>query len=378
MTHSQRVFKRHRRLLVLTTLTAAGAVVLAGCSSGSDNSASGSTGGGSGGSCPASNKNKTLHVAFVAATTSQNPMQEMAYGAKEAAKQDGNTKIQVLAPSDVDASKEVQMLESATRTATDGIAWESVSPDSFVRPLQDVKKAGIPLVAVDNMTPKGVTPDLLVSNSNFDDGAKLGKAFVAQNPDPKGTVVIGNDIPTLDVLKSRISGLEHVIKKHYPHMKIVGPFNAQGAGGLTQNEQAWSAEIHSHPKATAFLGVGGPDGISLPLIKKKTNGDWLAGSADIAKQALEAVKDGRLFALSSPEHFMKGYIAIHEIIKQDRTCKTMPHGWWDSGSLLITKKNVDDIIKRQQNGKTRLAWFMKHSIPDQLADPPMKPFDKVN
>lgn len=374
MTYPHRAGRR--RLTAVTGLAVSGMVVLAGCSSGSGSASS--TAGGSGGSCPASNKTKTLHVAFVSATTSQDPMQEMAYGAKMAAKADGNTKIQLLAPSDVSGPKEVQMLQSATQTATDGIAWESVTPDDFVRPLQNVLKAGIPLVAVDNMTPEGVTPDLLVSNSNYEDGVNLGNAFVAQHPDPHGTVVIGNDIPTLSVLKSRIAGLEHVIKTKLPKMKIIGPFNAQGAGGLTKNTQAWSAEIHAHPNATAFLGVGGPDGISLPLIKKKTGGTWLAGSADIAKQALEGVKDGSLFALSSPEHFMKGYIAIHEIITQDRTCKKMPSGWWNSGSLLITKKNVDQIIKRQQSAQTRYAWFKKHEIPKQLANPPMQPFSKVN
>lgn len=342
----------------------------------SGSSASASEGGSGSASCPGADK--TLHVAFVYSTTSQDPFQEMADGAKMAAKVDGNTKIQLLAPPEVSASKEVQMLESAIHTAEDGIAWESVTPNAFVHPLQSVKEAGIPLVAVDNMTPEGVKPDLLVSNSNFQVGVKLGKAFVAQNPDPNGTVVLGNDVPTLGVLQQRLKGLQHVIKTKLPNMKIIGPFNAKSNQGLAANTQAWQAQVNAHPDATAFIGVGGPDGISLPLIKKKTGGDWLAGSADIPVKALQAVKDGRLFALSSPEHFMKGYIAIHEIIEQNRTCKPMPHGWWDSGSLLINKKNVDQIIPRQKNAQTRLAWFKKHEIPQQLANPPMKPFSELN
>jgi ribose transport system substrate-binding protein len=354
---------------MLTTVLVASA-----CSSsgGSSTAAAGS------GSSSCSGANKTLHVAFVGATSSQNPMQEMAEGAKAAATEDGHTKIQVELPPDVDAAKEVSMLQSVTRTATDGIAWESVDPDQFVRPLLNVKKAGIPLVAVDNMTPEGVKPDLLVSNSNYENGVKLGQAFAAQKPNPNGTVVIGNDIPTLSVLQDRIKGLEHVIKSKFPHMKIVGPFDAKGAGGVAKDTPAWEAQIHAHPDAVGFIGVGGPDGVSLPLIKKKTHGKWLAGAADISPQALNGVKNGYLFALSSPEHFMKGYIAVHEIIKQDRTCKKMPSGWWNSGTLLINKKNVDSVIARQKNNKTRLAWFQKHAIPQHLKNPPLKPYSDLS
>lgn len=327
--------------------------------------------------CPASNKTKKLNLAFVYATTSQNPFQEMAAGAKAAADQDGNVNLVTQAPSDVNEQKEVQMLESVTRTATDGIAWESVAPDLFVRSLQAVKKAGIPLIAVDNMTPKGVTPDLLVSNSNFEVGVKLGEAFVAQKPDPTGTAVLGNDIPTLGVLVARMNGLISVIKKDLPKMKIVGPFNANGAGGVTQNTTAWQSEVNAHPNATAFIGVGGPDGISLPLIKQKTKGTWLAGSADIPPQALQGVKDGSLFALSSPEHFMKGYIAMYELIQHARNCTPIPSGWWNSGTLLITSKNIDAVLARQKSEAAKLAYF-EPVIKQQLANPPIKPFSALN
>ncbi|HEX7381088.1 MAG TPA: sugar ABC transporter substrate-binding protein [Nevskiaceae bacterium] len=339
-------------------------------------SAAGTTAAVAADSCPGANK--TLHVAFVYSTTSQNPFQEMADGAMMAAKEDGNTKIQLLAPPSVDGQAEVQMLQSATATATDGIAWEAVLPDLFLRSLQAVKKAGIPLVAVDNMTPPGVTPDLLVSNSNFEVGKRLGEAFVDQHPDPHGEVVLGIDIPTLGVLQDRMKGLQSVLKAKLPDMKVTGPFDARSNSGVTATTQAWQAQVNAHPDAVGFLGVGGPDGIALPLIKQKSKGKWLAGSADIPPQALEGVKSGALFALSSPEHFMKGYIAIHEIIKQARTCKPMPHGWWNSGTLLITKSNIDQILQREKSPEDMFAWFKTHAIEQQLANPPLRKISELN
>lgn len=362
--------RTRRRVAGACSLAMATMLVVTACGGDSNDSSSGS------GKCDGAHKK--LHVAFVGATSDQNPMQEMAEGAKAAAKEDGNTKIKVELPPKVDPGKEISMLQSVTHTATDGIAWESVNPDEFVRPLQKVKDADVPLVAVDNMTPKGVKPDMLVSNSNHEVGHKLGEEFVKQDPDPHGTVVLGNDIPTLSVLRDRMSALQQVIKKKLPHMKTVGPFDAKGQGGISKDYQAWQSQINAHPHATAFLGVGGPDGRSLPKLRKKADHDWLAAAGDISEEALNGVKDGQLFALSSPEHFMKGYIAINQIIKQNRKCKDMPSGWWDSGTQLITKKNVDDIIARQKNTKTRLEWFKKHAIDKQLDHPPVKSFDDLD
>jgi ribose transport system substrate-binding protein len=78
--------------------------------------------------------------------------------------------------------------------------------------------------------------------------------------------------------------------------------------------------------------------VSLPLIAKQTGRTLLTGSADLPPEALQAVKDGQIFALSSPEHWMKGYIALHLLIKAKRTCTAVPEGWWDSGNLLVDKR----------------------------------------
>ncbi len=363
---------RRRRLTTLTGATVAGVVVLAGCSSGGSNAGSGGTGG----DCTPAGKNTTLHLAFIYSTTSQDPFQEMAMGASYAAKQDGHVDLTESAPSAPDGPKEVADFESAIHTSTDGIAMETVAPNLFVRPLNQATKAGIPLVAVDTPAPKGTDVPLFVGNSNYNIGADLGKAFVAQHPDPKGTVVLGNDIPTLSVLVNRMKGLQATIKKDLPHMKIVGPVDTKN--GTTETFNAWNALVHKYSDAEAFIGVGSVDGVALPQIKQKTGRKFLAGSADVPPQALQNVKDGTLFALSSPEHWMKGYIAMHELIHHARSCKPIPKGWWDTGNLLITKKNIDQMITRQKSAASRAKWFMKHDVPKQLANPPIKPISKAN
>lgn len=366
----------------LVALAAGGVLAVSACSSAGDGAKPANTGGSTTGTTTAASNcetaNKKLNLAFVYATTSQNPFQEMAMGAQAAANEDGNVDLTLAAPSSIDGAAEVQLLTAVAKKATDGIAWQSVTPDLFLRELQNIKSAKIPLVAVDNMTPEGVEPDLVVSNSNTGLGKDLGEAFVKQNPESNGEVVLILDIPSLGLLKQRIEGVTAAIKEKLPNMKISGPFDGKSNNGIAGNLAAIQSMINSHAKSVGFIGVGDLDGINLTLIKGRTGAKWHAGSADIPPQALEGVKSGALFALASTEHWMKGYIAINQIIKSKRTCKAMPTGWWDSGNLLVDTSNVDAIIARQKDEKSRTEWFLKNPVPAQLANPPLKAFSELS
>ena len=359
---------RKKLLGVATTLTALSTVVVACGDSGSTSSGSGSGGCGT--------ANSKLNLAFVYADTTQNPFQEMALGAQAAADDDGNVNLQLSAPTGIDGPKEVSLFQAAARTAKDGVAYMTVTPDLFVRPLNTATDGGVPVIAVDAGPPPGSRVKTFVANSNTKLGELLGEAFVKQNPQADGKVVLGNDIPSLQLLVQRLNGVQNVLKSKLPNLKIVGPVDTKSEP--TANTVAWRSFVQANPDAIAFIGVGSQDGVALPLIAKQTGRTYLAGSADLPPEAMQAVKDGTtLFALSSPEHWMKGYIALHLLIKAKRECKPVPEGWWNSGNLLIDKSNVDEIIARQQSPESRKAWFKKE-IDKQLANPPIGPIDQAN
>ncbi|MGH8960812.1 MAG: sugar ABC transporter substrate-binding protein [Jatrophihabitantaceae bacterium] len=319
--------------------------------------------------------NKKLNLGFVYADTTQNPFQEMALGAEAAAKADGNVNLKENAPTPLNNTQEVSMFQAMARQATDGVAYETVAPDLFGRAVKDATSAGVPVIAVDAPPPPNSGVNTFVANSNTKLGELLGDAFVKQNPNPNGTVVLGNDIPSLPLLGQRLTGLQNVIKQKLPNMKIVGPLNSGSTN--TENYTLWKSIVNAHSGATAYIGVGGQDGVSLPLIEKQTNANFLIGSADIPPEALQAVKDGKIFALSSPEHWMKGYIAMYLLIHAKRTCTAIPSGWWDSGNLLIDKSNIDAVLARQKSNATRTSYF-KPEIAKQLANPPIQPLSAAN
>ncbi|MDQ2958027.1 MAG: sugar ABC transporter substrate-binding protein [Actinomycetota bacterium] len=362
----------HLRTITCCAVVAVSVLGLAACSSSSKSTAAGPAGS-AGGSCATANKK--LNMGIVYADSTQNPFQEMALGAQAAAKEDGNVKLTSSAPSGVNNSQEVSLFQSVARQATDGVAYESIAPDLFTRALKDATGNGTPVVAVDAPPPAGSGVNTFVANSNTLLGELLGQAFVASKPDPTGTVVLGNDIPSLTLLGLRLNGVQSVLKAKLPQMKIVGPLNS----GSTTNDNytLWKSIVNSHSGAVGYLGVGGQDGVSLPLIEKQTGANFLVGSADIPPEALQSVKDGKIFALSSPEHWMKGYIAMYLLIHAKRTCTAIPQGWWNSGNLLIDKSNIDAIIARQVSPDSRTAFF-KPEIAKQLASPPIQPISSAN
>lgn len=296
-------------------------------------------------------------VAFVYATTTLNPMQEMAFGSTAAADEKG-VKLTSSAPSGNDGAAEVQLFQTATRKAADGISYQTLTPDLFVRPLKDATDDDIPVVAVDTPPPAGSGVDLYVGSSDYEIGKALATKMLDEIPeDASGEVVIGNAIPGLVVLDLRAKGVTEVFNAERPGLEVVGPLAT--APEPTANFAAWDAIVKSHSDAVAYLGTGAQDVVSLATIAKKSGADLLIGGVDLDPAALEALKSGDVYAIVSPEHWLKGFIAMSLLADQAKGGDDMPKGWWDSGYLVVDSSNIDDIVARQKDEGSRSAWFEK-------------------
>jgi ribose transport system substrate-binding protein len=308
---------------------------------------------------------KQVDVAFVYATTTLNPMQEMAFGTKAAA---GEKKVNLTsnAPSGTDGAAEVQLFQSAARNAA-GISYETLTPNLFVRPLKDATGRKVPIVAVDTPPPAGSGVDLYVGSSDFEIGQALATKMLDKIPaNATGEVVIGNAIPGLIVLDLRAKGMTKVLNAKRPGLKVVGPLGT--APEPTANFAAWGAIVKAHPKAVAYLGTGAQDVVSLATIAKKSGSHPLIGGVDLDPTALEALKAGTVYAVVSPEHWLKGNIAMSLLADQAKGTSDMPKGWWDSGYLVVDSSNIDEIIARQKDEASRTAWFTKVAA-GQLSNP---------
>jgi ribose transport system substrate-binding protein len=338
------------------------AVAVAACG-GDDN---GGGGGGGGGGSAAKKDPQDVKLAMITATTTQNAFQEMDLGAQAAGSAEGIS-LKSAAPNGINGPQEVAMFQAATQTSKDGIATMTTTPDLFVRPFSRAVAQGIPQVSVDTPPPKGSNVTTFVGNDNVELGAMLATAMLDKIPeDATGELVLGNPIPGLPVLDLRVQGMQQVLQKERPKLKLVGPLNT--GPEPTQNYQAWQGIVKAHPNAVAYIDPGDQAVVSLARIEKQTGKKLLVGGADVDPAALAAIKDGRAYALADPEHWLKGYIAISLLAKQAKDGKKMPEGWWNPGGAIITADNVDEIIARQKDNATRTQYYQSE-VDKQLADP---------
>jgi ribose transport system substrate-binding protein len=136
----------------------------------------------------------------------------------------------------------------------------------------------------------------------------------------------------------------------------------------TDNFNTWSAQVKAHPDAVAYVGPGSQAAVSLSRIQRKTGQKLLVGACDLDKVAMQGVKDGLVEALISPEHWLKGYLAIKLLADAKLEGKDLPEGAWNSGALTVNKDNIDDILKRQESAQTRQDYF-KDEVDKQLSSP---------
>jgi ABC-type sugar transport system substrate-binding protein len=343
-----------RTLAIAVALLAA----FAGCGSDDDDGGGGASGGGS----------DEAKLAFVYPTTTTNFAQEMALGAKAAADDTPGVELTESAPANVDGPKQVQLFQAAVRTSSDGVAMMTLTPELFIRPLQEAGDDGVPLIAVDVPSPAG-TEDavkLLIGNSNVEIGQELARSLLDEIPeDAEGEVMIGTDTPGLPVLEQRNEGFIEVMKQERPGLEPI-VFDAKQSP--TDNYNTWSAQVKAHPDAIAYVGPGSQAAVSLSRIQRRTGQELLVGACDLDQVAMEGVEDGLVKALVSPEHWLKGYLAIKLLANAKLEDEALPEGMWNSGALIVNADNIDDILARQQSPETRAEYF-KAEVDKQLSSP---------
>jgi ABC-type sugar transport system substrate-binding protein len=303
----------------------------------------------------------TNHVSlsFVYSTRVLNAMQEMAMGARAAAEQTPGVDFTAVAPPGTAAggTAEANLFQTTIKTYKDGVAYQTLAPDVFVQPLQEAHSSGIPLVAVDAPPLPGSGVDTFVGNSSLEVGQMLATEMLRRIPaGAVGQVVVGNSLPGLPVLDQRVTGMLQVIRQQRPSVEVIGPFDSKRTPAA--NLAAWTAEVKQYPNALAYLAPSDLDAATLAQIERQTGRHLLVGGCDLEAPALQAIKDGLVYALASPEHWLKGYIAVRLLAQQAQLGKNLPVGWWNPGALIIDQSNADSIIARQKDEASRASWFM--------------------
>jgi ABC-type sugar transport system substrate-binding protein len=291
----------------------------------------------------------------------------MAYGGSYAAKITKGATLTEAAPVNEDPAQELQQFQSTAQVATDGIVLQTLRGDEFLKAVQQVTAKGIPVIEIDSPLPAGSGANLFVTNDNEALGVDLAKAILAKIPSTaKGEIVIGNNGPTVPPLQARVAGMEKEIKAERPDLTIVPPITTGTT--VTDNLASWSSILRAHPNALGYMAPSDQDAASIATLSRQTGKKYNAGGCDLDATALKGVKDGYITALASPEHWLKGYIAMSILLAHAQKGDKIPTGTWITPALMVNKSNAEEIIARQKSQATRAAYFTKEAN-EQVADP---------
>ncbi len=271
----------------------------------------------------------------------------------------------------------MQLFQNLVTTQKDGVILMNLNPPLFTRPAADAIAAGVPVVALDIAPIPGSGITFFVGNDNYDLGAQMASELVKKvGADVKGEVIVGVPNPAAPALASRAQGIKETLNKLAPGITVLGPYETYSEP--TKNYDAWSAQVHAHPNAVAFLGVGDADSYDLAKLKQEQNGTWQTAGFDVDGKTLQAVKQGLNFMTMDPEHYLKGYIAEAVLADSVRSKKALPAGWFLTPGMVVTSANVDEVIKRESDAASAYAWY-KPQIDKLLGDVQsnMKPMDQV-
>jgi ribose transport system substrate-binding protein len=262
-----------------------------------------------------SNKNLVL----IQGTKADNFYVTMGCGAKFEAKKLGYN-ITVEGPADFSAPEQIPIVNSVTATKPAAVMIAPTDEKALIKPMQQMKSAGIKIVQVDTHVSNNSIASASISSNNTE-GGKLAADALAKLIHDKGSVVVMNEQPGVSTTEARIAGFLKEIKK----FKNITTLKTQYTGdNPAQAAQTITSLYSAHPDlsgvfATNVLVAEGTD------TGLKTTG--VAGKVKIVgydadPEQVADLKKGIVEALVAQEPYQEGVDGVQQAVNAIKGKKT--------------------------------------------------------
>ncbi|MBG1261111.1 ABC transporter substrate-binding protein [Nostoc commune] len=190
----------------------------------------------------------------------------------------------IVASSAYDLNQQANQIENFTAANADIIVLNAADKSGIKPIVENAKRAGRIIIAVDTGAEGGV--DATITTNNVQAG-EVSCKYIADRLKGKGNVVIVNG-PPVDSVIQRVSGCENVLSK-YPDIKILSKNqNAEGSrdGGL----RVMSDLLTTFPKIDAVFAINDPSGLGAELAANQAQRkEFFIVGVDGAPEAITAI-----------------------------------------------------------------------------------------
>ena len=261
---------------------------------------------------------------------------EVDRGVTDAAKKFG-IDVAIVGPTKVDANEQIQLIETAIATKSDGIITMALNPASFTPVINSAVDSGIPVMILDGDAPTSKRLAYFGSN-NSTLGLEVAKVIekLTNGNARVGIVTAGLD---LEHINNRIDAIRTYFADK-PGMSIVALEDSRADTALA-NEKAM-AMLQSNPEINVLFGGGAADspGVAKAIEESGMTGKIIGIGFDDIPQTLDYVRNGVLQVCIAQRPYQMGFQAVEAIYKTVVKGEKVT-GIFDTGASIVTKENID-------------------------------------
>lgn len=254
-------------------------------------------------------------------------------------------------PAAPDTPTQISQFNDMVRSGYQAIVVIPAAADPWVKPIADARAKGVLVTCANQDSPKS-RRELFFGQDLY--GAAVQQAHVVARAvgGKKGTVALTNCAPGSDALNKREAGYYAGFK--HLGWKIVGQFTTTPTDPAKLHAQILDI-ARAHPGLTALNCGCGPDTAEAGKVRAQTNAKWVVVGTDLLFDTLTGIRKGTIYGTMGQNPYMQVWLPLiysFARVVLDLPRLKLPGGNWFTGNELVTKKNVNTIIKRERRFAT--------------------------
>ena len=257
-------------------------------------------------------------------------------GAIKAA-QEGGYSVEWNAPAlEVDASRQIEIIDSMVNRKLQGIALAPVDRKALVAVVERAGREGIPVAVFDS----GIDTDKRISYVATDntEGGRMAARRIGELLGGKGKVAVIGFMPGSGATMEREDGFQDEVRKKFPGMEIVALRYAKAdrAKAMAETENILTA----HPDLAAVFADNESSSSGAVQALKSRNAKGVKMVAfDASEQLMQDCRDGWIDSLVVQNPFKMGYESTRALLRKIKGEAVEPA--IDSGVRLVKRDEID-------------------------------------
>lgn len=287
---------------------------------------------------------KRLRFVFITACVNEEFFNPVKKGMNDAAKL-MDVDCTFVGTQDVDLKSQAGMVNKAVADGCDGIVLNIIDPVAFDDVIANAINKGVPVVCFnvdDNKTPNARLG--AVCQNLYEAGRTMGKESAKFIP-PGSKILMTMHSAGISALDDRLRGAQEILKKKNISWKVV-------VTGIVREKavEVIEKELKSDPNIKYMLGTGQVDteAAGLAIEKSFAGKGYISAGFDLSPNTLRLIKAGVIKFTIDQQPYIQGFYPVVQLAQYCRY--GIKPANIDAGAALITKDNVDNVLKLNEAG----------------------------